>query len=106
MKVDMNKFMYLAAGCGIGLALGALFAPQSGRQTRQTVGKKVDDLTHKVQERIQSSNIRGAASQTWHNAVEKGKNVIAISQKRFNQSTHAQARNLNEPLEGHPAEGH
>ena len=39
----------------MGLVLGTLFAPNSGEEIRHNLGSKVDDLTHKVQEKIQSS---------------------------------------------------
>src|SRR2546429_490748 len=39
----------------VGLVRGNLFAPNSGEEIRHNLGSKVDDLTHKVQEKIQSS---------------------------------------------------
>ena len=100
MNINISdKLIYLGAGCGIGLVLGALFAPQSGEQTRQDLTNKVDDLTHKVQDKIQSSGISGAASQTWNNVVEKGKNVASIGRQRLNESIEAGRRRFNESLE-------
>ena len=94
-----EKFIYFGAGCGIGLALGALFAPQSGQETRQNLSSKVDDLTHRVQERINASGIRETASQTWHDVVQKGKNVADIGRQRLNESIEAGRRKFNESME-------
>ncbi len=94
-----DKIIYLGAGCGIGLVLGALFAPTSGEETRHNLTSKVDDLTHKVQERIHSSGIGDTATQTWHNVVEKGKSVARIGKDRFNESVEAGKRRFNDSIE-------
>jgi gas vesicle protein len=100
MNINVSdKMIYFGAGCGLGLILGALFAPQSGEQTRQTITDKVDDLTHKVQEKIQSSGIRETASQTWRSAVESGKNVASIGRQRLNDTMEAGRRKFNESIE-------
>jgi len=100
MKLNIDdRLIYFGAGCGIGLALGALFTPQSGRETRQTISAKVDDLTHKVQDKIQSSGIRETASQKLQNVVHKGKNVASIGRQRFGESVEAGKRGFTESLE-------
>jgi gas vesicle protein len=100
MEINVNdKFIYLGAGCGIGLVLGLLFAPRSGEEMRNTITNKVDDLTHKVQEKVQESGIGDTASQTWRNVVEKGKNVANIGRTRLNESIEAGKRKFNESME-------
>ena len=100
MEVNINdKLIYLGAGCGIGLVLGLLFAPQSGEEIRHTLTSKVDDLTHKVQEKVQESGIGDTASQTWRNVVDKGKNVANIGKTRLNESIEAGKRRFNESME-------
>ena len=99
MDIKVNdKLIYLGAGCGIGLVLGFLFAPQSGEEMRHTLTHKVDDLTHKIQEGVQESGIGDTASQTWRNVVEKGKNVANISRTRLNESIEAGKRKFNESM--------
>ena len=101
MNININdKIIYLGAGCGIGLVIGMLFAPQSGSETRHTLTNKVDDLTHKVQDKVQHSGIGETASQTWHNVVEKGKNVANIGRARLNESIEAGKRKFSESVEG------
>lgn len=44
-KSGFGKFLL---GAGIGLGLGILFAPKSGKETRADLKKKMDDLLEKV----------------------------------------------------------
>jgi gas vesicle protein len=101
MNINISdKLIFLSAGCGVGMILGALFAPRSGEETRRNLGAKVDDLTHKVQERIQTSGIKESASQTLHNVVERGRNVASIGKRRLNESVEAGRARFNESMEG------
>jgi gas vesicle protein len=101
MNINVSdKLIYLGAGCGIGLVLGLLFAPQSGREIRETLTSKVDDLTNKVQEKVQQSGIGETAGQTWRSMVEKGKNIAEISRSRLNESVEAGRRKFSESIEG------
>ena len=101
MNISVNdKLIYLGAGCGIGLVMGLLLAPQSGQEIRHTLTNKVDDLTNKVQEKVQQSRIRETAGQTWHNFIEKGKNVANIGRTRLNESLEAGKRKFSESIEG------
>ena len=49
-----DKFLYFLAGAGIGAVLALLFAPKSGRETREMIAQKAtesrDFLSNKVQE--------------------------------------------------------
>ena len=100
MNINVSdKIIYLGAGCGIGLVIGMLFAPQSGSETRHTLTNKVDDLTHKVQDKVQHSGIGETASQTWHSVVEKSKNVATIGRTRLNESIEAGKRKYSESIE-------
>jgi len=100
MNINISdKIVFLGAGCGIGLVLGALFAPRSGQEARHNLSSKVDALTHQVQERIHSSGIGEAASHTWQNVVQKGRNVASIGRRRFNESVEAGASRFSESIE-------
>ena len=100
MTININdKIIYLGAGCGIGLILGALFAPRSGEETRHDLTNKVEDLTHKVQKRISQTGIGSTAKQTVSSMVERGKNVASIGRKRVHESMEAARQKLNESIE-------
>jgi gas vesicle protein len=100
MNINISdKFIYLGAGCGIGFVLGLLFAPQSGQEIRHTLTSKVDDLTNRVQEKVQQTGIGETAGQTWHNVVEKGKNIASIGRARLNESIEAGRRKFSESIE-------
>jgi gas vesicle protein len=45
-----SGFGKLVIGAGLGAALGLLFAPKSGEETRKDIKKKADELTKKVKE--------------------------------------------------------
>lgn len=49
-----DKFLFFAAGAGIGAVLALLFAPKSGRETRDLIARTATDsrdfLTNKVSE--------------------------------------------------------
>lgn len=49
-----DKLLYFIAGAGIGAVLGLLFAPKSGRETREIIARTANDgrdfLTSKVNE--------------------------------------------------------
>jgi len=94
-----DKLLYWVAGCGFGLVVGALFAPRSGQETRKNLTSKVDDLTHKVQERIHASGIRETASDTLQSVAQKGKNVASIGSRRRNETIDARKGRFNESLE-------
>lgn len=100
MNINISdRLIYFGAGCGIGLILGALFTPRSGGEMRHNLSSKVGDLTHKVQERIQSTGVTDTATQTWKNVVEKGKNVAVLGRQRLNDSVEAGRRKFNESIE-------
>jgi len=100
MNINISdKAIFFGAGAGIGLVLGALLAPRSGLETRQNLSHKVDDLTHKVQEKIQASGISDTAGRTWNNVVERGKNVASIGKRRVQESVQAGIKKYNEILE-------
>ena len=95
-----DKLIYLGAGCGIGVVLGLLFAPETGEEMRHTLTNKVDDLTHKVQDKISHSGIGDTAAQTWNSVIEKGKNVASIGRQRLNDSIESGKRKFSESVEG------
>jgi hypothetical protein len=59
----------------------------------------VNDLSHQVKDKINTSGVAESASQTWQNVVEKGRNVASIGRKRFNESVEAARNRYHESIE-------
>jgi gas vesicle protein len=65
-----NKMSYFFLGLGMGVAVGVLFAPKSGMETREFIRGKAEEGTDYVKRR--SEDLRDSAS----DAVERGKETL------------------------------
>jgi gas vesicle protein len=79
MADDNNKFAYFFLGIGLGVAVGMLFAPQSGTETRDLLLSKADEGKQFIRKR--GEDLRDSAS----DMVERGRTVVA--QKRDDLSS-------------------
>ena len=52
----VRNVVSVAAGVGLGIALGMLFAPASGEETRRSLVEKAQDAGSKVRERFPTRN--------------------------------------------------
>ena len=52
MKTN-NSILGLLGGIGIGVALGVLFAPDKGTETRRKIGEKGTDLTDELKSKFE-----------------------------------------------------
>jgi gas vesicle protein len=68
---DDNKVAYFFLGVGLGVAVGMLFAPKSGDETRDLLLSKADEGKQYIRRR--SEDLRDSAS----DLVEKGKTHVA-----------------------------
>jgi gas vesicle protein len=71
-----NKFSYFFLGLGLGVAVGLLFAPKSGPETRDLLRSKADEGKEFLKRR--STEIKDQANE----AVERSKS--AVSRQRDN----------------------
>jgi gas vesicle protein len=68
---DDNKFAYFFLGIGLGVAVGMLFAPKSGDETRDLLLTKAGDGKDYLLRR--SEDLRDSAN----DLVERGRTVVA-----------------------------
>jgi gas vesicle protein len=73
---DDNKFSYFFLGLGLGVAVGLLFAPKSGPETRDLLRSKADEGKEYLKRR--SAEVRDQASE----AIDRGKS--SVSRQRDN----------------------
>jgi len=67
---DDNKLSYFFLGLGLGVAVGVLFAPKSGSETRELLRSKANDGADYAKRR--ASELRDQASET----IDRGKQTI------------------------------
>ena len=67
---DDNKFSYFFLGLGLGVAVGLLFAPKAGSETRDLLLTKADEGKEFLKRR--SNELRDTAA----DALEKGKSAV------------------------------
>jgi gas vesicle protein len=72
--MDDNKFAYFFLGAGLGVAVGMLFAPKSGPETRELLLSKADEGKEYIRRR--GEDLRDSAN----DLVERGRTVV--TQKR------------------------
>jgi hypothetical protein len=58
---SLGNALCLAAGIGVGIGVGLLFAPASGRQTRDAVAVSIQNFGSRVRKQVFSENARAAA---------------------------------------------
>lgn len=65
-----SKFSYFFLGLGLGVAVGVLFAPKSGEETREYIRSKAGEGADYVRRR--GSDLRDAAE----DAIDRGKETV------------------------------
>lgn len=80
---DDNKFSYFFLGLGLGVAVGLLFAPKSGAETRDLILSKADESKDYLKRR--TVELRESASE----AIDRGKS--AVSRQRDNLTAAVEA---------------
>lgn len=70
MEDSGNRLPYFFLGLGVGVAVGLLFAPQSGEETRDILKNKADDAKDRLRRRGQE--FRESAE----DAISRGRETI------------------------------
>lgn len=80
---DDNKFSYFFLGLGLGVAVGLLFAPKAGAETRDLLLTKADEGKEYLKRR--SNELRDTAV----DALEKGKTAVTRQKDHLSAAVEA-----------------
>jgi len=80
---DGNGFMWFLAGLGLGALVGVLYAPRSGRETREQILRSAEEGRDWARERARDA--RDQANQ-W---VERGKDVVRAQKEQLGSAIEA-----------------
>ena len=80
---DDSKLSYFFLGLGLGVAAGVLFAPKSGRETREFLRDKADESADYVKRR--SDELKDQAAE----AIDRGKTQIKRHKDNLAQAVDA-----------------
>lgn len=80
---DGNGFLWFLTGLGIGAAIGVLYAPRPGRETRETLVNKAEEGRNLVVERAQRAREQ---ANDW---VDKGRDVLNQQKDQFKSAYEA-----------------
>jgi gas vesicle protein len=91
---DQNKVICLAAGLGTGVALGVLFAPRSGKESRRAIREKAQegrDLMNRTIDRGQDFVKRKGTAllDQGHELVDRGARTVAQQKDRIDGAIQA-----------------
>jgi gas vesicle protein len=94
-----NNFMWFLAGLGFGALMGVLYAPRSGRETRESI-------LNSAQEGREYLKTRGReARDTMNDWVDRGKDVVNRQKEQFSQAAEAARHAYREASSGEGKKG-
>src|SRR5580704_8645352 len=93
---DDNKFSYFFLGLGLGVAVGLLFAPKSGSETRDLLLTKADEGKEFLKKR--STELRDSAA----DAIEKGKSAVTRQRDHLSAAVEAGKQAYRDAVTGTP----
>jgi len=93
---DENKFSYFFLGLGLGVAVGLLFAPNSGAETRDLIRSKADESKDYLRRR--GTELRETANE----AIEKGKTAVSRQRDHLAAAVDAGKQAYREAVSGAP----
>ncbi len=95
---DENKITYFILGFGIGVAVGILFAPHSGEETRELLRTKADESKEYLKKR--GETLYGSAG----DLVEKGRSAVARQKEQLAAAVEAGKQAYRETVAKAPGE--
>jgi|YNPNPStandDraft_1061719.scaffolds.fasta_scaffold00633_21 gas vesicle protein len=93
-----SKFTAFMFGFGIGLAVGVLFAPKSGQETRQYIRTKADEGREYLKRR--GEELKDSAEEL----IERGKGAISKQRETLAAAVEAGKQAYRDALAGRTAE--
>lgn len=96
---DDNKFSYFFLGLGLGVAVGLLFAPKSGAETRDLLLSKADEGKEYLKRR--TSDLRETAEEV----IERGKSAVTRQRDNLSSAVEAGKQAYREAVSGGAAAG-
>jgi gas vesicle protein len=94
---EESRFSYFAFGLGLGLAIGVLFAPRSGEETREYIRTRADEGKEFLKKR--SEELRDTATEV----VEKGKTAVSRQKENLAAAVEAGRQAYRDAVTGGPA---
>jgi gas vesicle protein len=98
MAEESSKFSYFAFGLGLGLAIGVLFAPKSGEETRGMICDKADEGREYLRRR--GEEVREQAN----DLVERGKGAVRSQRDHLSAAVEAGKQAYRDAVSGRPQE--
>jgi gas vesicle protein len=95
---DDNKLSYFFLGLGLGVAVGVLFAPKSGDETRELLRSKAEEGADYVKRR--GEELRDSAV----DAVDKGKQTLQRHKENLSAAVEAGRQAYRESVKAAPAD--
>ena len=89
-----NSFMWFLAGLGFGALLGVLYAPRSGRETREAIRSSASEGRDYIKARGRE------ARDTMNDWVERGKEVVGRQKEVVSNAVDEARRAFREASEG------
>jgi gas vesicle protein len=96
MAEESSKFSYFAFGFGLGLAIGVLFAPGAGDETRDYIRSKADEGRDYLRRR--GGELREQAS----DLAERGRTVIGRQRENLTAAVEAGKQAYRDAISGRP----
>lgn len=94
---DDNKFSYFFLGLGLGVAVGLLFAPKTGSETRDLLRSKADEGKDYLKRR--SSELRDQAGEV----IDKGRSAVLRQRDNLTAAMEAGKQAYREAVTATPA---
>lgn len=94
-----NRLSYFFLGLGLGVAVGILFAPKSGQETRQLLRSKAGEGTDYLKRR--SDELRSGAN----DLIDRGRTVVARQKEQLSAAVEAGKQAYREAVGGNETAG-